>query len=284
MRSLSHEKMMVGMSRDRAEAAPGLMTSSSTERGSATVEVAILLPIYVFCLIALLFLGTYHAMDLRILRAVNSFSQRPGEQTNDDLPSEMTTFATGNVSIHTIGPNVVDATQMEIFTPADIFEFMNESAYNATGRYELVDGEIVLVTEVHRSDLGRLLEKYNLFDLKDGVADEMSRTLERSNTSIEFSMAFPFSTPAQGSEGKVELDFDNQDLINLRHEHHNVIRKVSGGNLIIRKTANDIHSPGLPLDPLAEIWGGESPFVGFSQQWEKFREPDYIPESEPPSP
>lgn len=258
------------------------MTSSNTENGSATVEVAVLLPIYVFCLIALLFLGTYHTMDIRVMRAVNTFVQQPGEQTNEDLAEEMSLFATANFPNQAIGPNVVDVTDTEIFTADNILEFMNESAYDATGRYELIDGEVVLVTDVNTTSLGRTLERYNLFEMSEAVANEMSRTLLRSSTSVDFSLAFPFSTPAQGSDG-VELDFENSQLITIRHEHNHVIRRLgTDGRKIIRSTQHDLQSEGgLPLDPLQELYEGEQPFVVFSDRWEDFREPDHIPSSEP---
>jgi len=258
------------------------MISSNTERGSATVEVAVLLPIYVFCLISLLFLGTYHIMDIRILRAVNSFSQQPGEQTNEDLPQDLTVFSTANFPNHAIGPNVVDANESEIFAADSILEFMNESAYNATGHYELVDGEVVLVTNVRTTGLGRTLERYNLFDLKEEVADEMSRTLERSTTTVEFSLAFPFATPADDDDGPVEINFENDELITMTHEHHNVIRRRGhDGDRIVRTTQHDTSSTaGLPLDPLQELYGGEEPYVSFSTRWDRFRDPDHTPEPE----
>jgi hypothetical protein len=258
------------------------MITSNTEKGSATVEVAILLPIYVFCLIALVFLGTYHTMDIRILRAVNSFAQQPGEQTNEDLPEEMTIFATANFPNQAIGPNVVDATEAEIFSPEDILEFINESSYDATGHYEMDGDDVVLITDINTTGLGRIVERYNLFNLTDKIAEEMSRTLERSSTSVEFSLAFPFSTPAQGSSDRVELDFENNDLINLKHEHHHVIRRVGDDNRkVIRKTQHDTQSQaGLPLDPIEEIYGGDRPYVTFSDRWERFREPDRLPEDD----
>lgn len=258
------------------------MNSSNTEKGSATVEVAILLPIYVFCLIALLFLGTYHSMDIRTLKAVNSFSQQPGEQTNDDLPEGLAVFSTANFPNYAIGPNVVDANESELFEPDMILEFMNESGYDATGHYELVDGEVVLVTNVRTTGLGRTLERYDLFDLKEEVADEMSRTLERSSTTVEFSLVFPFSTPPNPDDGPSELNFENTQVISLAHEHRNVIRKIGDDDRrIVRKTQHDTSSyGGAPLDPIQEIYGGEQPYVTFSERWLDFREPDRMPEPE----
>ncbi|MBF0198566.1 MAG: pilus assembly protein [Planctomycetes bacterium] len=244
-----------------------------SEYGTATVEVAIMLPLYVFLLISMLFFSSYHITNVRMIREVAYISQKSGEQTEGDLSDALDIIPTERFPNNVEGPILKDEVFDELFEEEDLIAFMKEEAYEVNAHYD--GSQITYSTDV--TSAGKLIEKYDLYALSQDLADELGLWLERTETSLDFSMTFPFSD----SSGKTEVDLGSELKMELSHRHRDVIRKLDSesteSQYYQRYSYNELADAQSALDQL--IYDGwDMPDV--STDWEEFWETDWIDEAE----
>jgi hypothetical protein len=219
------------------------VTKIRREEGTATLEVAIMLPLYTFTIVTLIFFGVFHQQNTKILKTVQLFSQTPGEQDYDDLPEDLKNVQTaGYANIYGIKPeDIDDQISHSLYEDDDLLEMFIQNQHKVTGSYRLEGNEIVYTTTVHDTRWTELIETYDLTALNDVVESEMDDWLERSETSIQAYMGMPFTrTP----DGKTEIDFESEDfMIDIHHSHTEMIRRenplYAPGTLHKRSTAKE---------------------------------------------
>jgi hypothetical protein len=210
------------------------------ERGTATVEVALMLPVYVFLTISLLFLGSFQLTNLRMIRDVAYISQKPGEQSFDNMEEEsslqaiyddLISLPTANFPNAFQGPFMTDALTSDLFSSTDLLEMYNDATYRVTGRYSLQGTQIVYSTSMSVSGVGALNEKYKMSDLREDLNTELGNFLQRSQTHLELEMRLPFSDVI-GSDNQTHSEIDYQSHLwgTLVHDHRDVIRKPTSSS------------------------------------------------------
>ena len=263
---------------------------SNSESGSATVEVALLLPLYIFLLISLLYLGSFHILNIRMLAAVTYISQKPGSQTVDDLPPDLRQLAITNLVTNPnwasdiTAPILNDTISSELFESIDILAMYNEATYSVTGSYSVQGDQIVYSTSVSVTGLGALNEKYQLSDIRDDLTGELDHYCERTATNLEMSLRLPFSSSSSSGNNNSSttvIDFQSELKGRIFHEHRDVIRKIDNIEAFRRINFLDAGVEGdstKALDRLlGQTWSPESLNDQFSDFWDS----DYIPSDSP---
>lgn len=252
----------------------------SNEAGTATLEVAIMLPLYVFLIIALLFFSRVHQMNLRVLKNVVFFSQMPGEQDADDLPTELSANDGGPFPQLTSEPVIEDNVSSNLYETDDILGMFNENTYRVTGSYRFDGEEVVYTTNVRDTPWTRTIKRYDLRDLTQELENEMALQLERTQTRISLDMDLPF---VQDAQGQTVIDHHNSNpaQVTIAHEHRDMIRiKRDDGVFIQRHTHLDrLNSPHdfntWALERLSR--GEEGRDFSPNESWSSFYESD-VPE------
>lgn len=165
------------------------------ERGSALVECALLLPVYMLVIVGLLHIGTLSLVRVDTSRAAIFLSSTPGLQTVADLPTRVLRANSGK--IYTQG--VSDITRLEdtesdvnIYSGQDVFENLEEMARAPTGRYQYQNGTIVYVLDPDNlSPFGRYIFDNRLQDHSDEIATLLNGWMKRSEATVEYSHLLP---------------------------------------------------------------------------------------------
>ena len=268
---------------------------SNSESGSATVEVALLLPLYIFLLISLIYLGSFHILNIRMLSAVTYISQKPGSQTVDDLPPDLTQLAITNLVTNPnwasdiSGANLMDTISSELFESIDILAMYNEATYSVTGHYSVQGDQIVYSTSVSVTGLGALNEKYLLSDLSGNLTRELDHYCERTETSLEMKLRLPFSSSSSSGNNNSSttvIDFQSDLWGRIKHEHRDVIRKTDNGEPFRRLNfldANAQENSPKAIDRLLEqtLRDQTWPPASLTDQFRNFWVSDYIPSDSP---
>jgi hypothetical protein len=254
------------------------------ESGTATVEVALLLPLYVFLLISMIFMASFDALNIRMIRAVATLNQKPGSQDDNDIPSDVVQSA-ANAFPNSIGfVEFHDVIDPVLFDSQELLEMYNEATYSVTGGYSLQGTEIVYSTSVSVTGVGALNEKYKLSDLpvREELTAELDKYLDRTETRLEMKMRLPFSqVSVSGSDNTVQtrtvVDFESNLWGNIVHEHRGMIRHEEGGDVFKRK--NYLDDPSTPVQSRAYqvLWGEMWDPIN-TDQFKDFWNTQYTPE------
>ena len=186
-----------------------------------------MLPLYVFLVITLIYFGTFHQLNLKVLKVVTLFSQTPDQQTEAELPEALEQDKIAGFPTAITDLVINDATISDLFEEDDMLSMFNENTFSVSGHHSLEGQTIVYSTRVDDTPWTKTIEKYRLADLTQTVENEMSYWLERVSTSIEVTMELPFHS--SGNEGRTEINFDmDQHLeVVVTHNHEDVIRVVN---------------------------------------------------------
>jgi hypothetical protein len=196
------------------------------ERGTATLEVAVMLPVFTFLTIALLYMGSAAMLPPRILANVQWAATQLDEQVLNDLPFDLTQDATANWVNLSSSPVLRDEEWLEIFSENDILEMSNEAAYDVTGSYTLDGQELVYSTDQNTTSEGRTTEKYQLNDLNEAIDDELGLYMLRSQASLSFSTGLPI---VDDQDGSVVIDTSSPLSLTFEDQHSSVVRRKEGG-------------------------------------------------------
>lgn len=198
------------------------------EKGTATVEMAVMMPVFVMLIIVMVYLGAKQVMDIRALKEVNLISQQPGVQDERDLPDDFLELPSGAK-----GYVDQDVVVQDLEIPSDydeefFKEILVEDMFNVTGGYELQGDTFVYTTSVTKTATGELSQKFGLVDTVGVVAEEFDRAVIRTDSSIYVDLIMPFSVFDEDTEGHA---FESGGMINvnrntrfeLLHKHSHVI-------------------------------------------------------------
>jgi hypothetical protein len=149
------------------------------ESGTATVEVAIMLPLYVFLLTTLIYFGTFHRLNLDVLKATILVSQTPEQQESEDALIDLGLRALEQDGIAGFPSKIRDLvikdnTSSDLFAKDDILAMFNENTYRITGGYELEGQNMVYTTSESPTPWTKTIEKYDLSSLDQKIEDEAS--------------------------------------------------------------------------------------------------------------
>lgn len=191
------------------------MTSSSTDRekGSALVEASLALPLYVLTLVALLSFGSVHLVNLRIIGAVAQLANRPGEQTLEDLPPNLFNPPAAGFEAWSQEPFLADHGLSTLYEEQFLREVINEASFYVTASYTLDGDQLVLTTSVTVTEEGRLVEKYDLMSLTEGLNTELGRWAERTSTQLQWGLGLPSMLSEDGSVIDIRVEHEHRDLI-----------------------------------------------------------------------
>ncbi|MFH1023432.1 MAG: TadE family protein [Planctomycetota bacterium] len=167
------------------------------ETGSAAVEFAILLPVYVLCAMGLIHLGGLSIARTDATRAVILASWMPGIQTEGDLPANYLTEHGGNVypaSKGSVTKFLDTETGEDVYTAHDVEENLDEIAREPVGRYVFEDGVIKYVIDTDNlGPYGKYILDNNLKQYADPVAEIMNGWMKRGDAQAEYTFRAPLA-------------------------------------------------------------------------------------------
>jgi hypothetical protein len=198
------------------------------ERATATVELAIMMPLFVTLLIYCLYSGSAHLIPPRLLANVHWAATQVDPQQLEDLPFDLSQGATANWVSLTEVVELSDQEHQEIFIEADLLEMSNEAAYNIRGHYSWQGGELVYSTSISTTSEGWKTEKYQLNQLNEDVVDEMGLWMLRSRSALTCKTGLPIFTREE-SQSLSDIDTDQPLEITFEQDHSSLIRRKEGG-------------------------------------------------------
>ena len=197
-----------------------------SETGTATVEMAIIMPVYVMLIIVMVYFGGRQVMNIRIMKEVNFLSQKPGEQDVSDLPEGFLDLPHGAMDYLR-----KDITVSDIEIPSDldeeyIKEVMVENMYSVTGTYVLEGDTLVYSTSMNVTGFGHYAQKFGLVNTVDEMATELDKGITRTETTIDVELEAPFSVydedvndEAFESGGMINRQETTEFVISHSHSH-----------------------------------------------------------------
>ncbi len=242
-----------------------------SEKGTATVEMAIMMPVYVMLIIVMVYFGGRQVMNIRIMKEVSYISQKPGEQDESDLPVGFLDLPHGVMDY--LRKNV---TVSDVEIPSDldeeyIKEVMVENMYSVTGTYVLQGDQLVYTTSMNVTGFGHYAQKYGLVNTVEEMAAELDSGILRTETSINVELEAPFSVYDEDVDGQ---SFESGGMINrqkttdfvITHSHSHVL--VGDEHMDHNNFINYEDSAVPALLPEGEYPKLPAPTQAWSQYWQ----------------
>jgi hypothetical protein len=190
-----------------------LFKNKSNEAGTATVEMAIMMPVYVMLVIVMIYLGGRQVMNIRVMKEVTYFSQKEGEQDASHLANDFLDLPRGAMDYLKKEVTVSDAEIPSDLDEEYLKEVMVEKMYSVTGHYTLEGDQLVYTTNMSVTGFGHYAQKYNLVDTVDELSLQLEKGLTRTETTIEVLLEAPYSLAKEDTAGK---SFESGGLINTQ--------------------------------------------------------------------
>lgn len=168
-------------------------SNDSFEKGTATVEMAVMMPVYVMLIIVMIYFGGRQVMNIRVMKEVSFLSQKDGEQDASDLPDGFLNLPQGVMGWLDKSVTITDQEIPSDIDEVYLKEVMVENMYNVVGQYVMQGDQLVYTTSMSVTGFGHYVQKYGLIDTVDELATELDKGIKRTETLIEVQMEAPFS-------------------------------------------------------------------------------------------